>query len=251
MARVGYGARGFTYLIIGIYALLAAFNLKSIVGTKGAIKSLEDLPFGSVFVILLSCGFIMYSVWRLAQSFLDADNLGTSFKGIIIRFGLLGSALSYLVLSYWTLAILVFEIQKESSSSISSFLDNESLQYILVVVSVLFLAIAILQIYRGISKDYSKLIRDCSLHPLLDLLCQLGLICRGISFGIFSYYLFRVGIDIFDADKSQNDLKASLGFIEKQPFGEYLVGLMGLGVVAYGIYSLIISIYREFESDSL
>lgn len=88
IARIGYGARGVTYLIIGYYALLAAFNIKAIVGTKGAIKGLQSIPFGSVLVSLLAGGFILYSLWRLAQSIIDADNRGHSFKALIIRVAL-------------------------------------------------------------------------------------------------------------------------------------------------------------------
>lgn len=251
IARIGYAARGFTYLIIGFYALLAAFNLKSIVGTKGAIKGLQSLPFGSVLVTILAGGFLLYSTWRLAQSIIDADNRGHSFKALIVRIALFGSSLSHIFLSYWCLTTLVLKLDRGSSSNVSSFFDNDSLKYGLIIISFIFAIICVAQVYKGISKGYSKRMKSISLHVFLDKLCQFGLILRGVSFGIFSYYLFRVGIEIFDADQSKSKMKASLKFIEQQPFGEYLLGVMGLGLIAFAIYSFIVATYREVEIDDI
>lgn len=194
---------------------------------------------------------MLYSTWRLAQSLIDADNRGYSFKAVIVRIALFGSSLSHIFLSYWCLTTLVLKLDEGSSSNASSFFSNDSLKYGLIVICIVFAIICIAQIYKGVSKGYSKRMKSISLHVFLDRLCQFGLIIRGVSFGIFSYYLFRVGIEIFDADQSKSKMKASLKFIEQQPFGEYLLGIMGLGLIAFAIYSFIVATYREVEINEV
>jgi hypothetical protein len=50
MARAGYAARGFVYLIIGFFAALAAFGRSEAKDTKGALETMLSQPFGTLLV---------------------------------------------------------------------------------------------------------------------------------------------------------------------------------------------------------
>ena len=80
MARVGYTARGVVYMIVGGFAVLAAFGSGGeTTGTRGALYSLLTQPFGYALLGAVALGLLCFSLWRLLQALLDADRLGTDW----------------------------------------------------------------------------------------------------------------------------------------------------------------------------
>jgi hypothetical protein len=56
-ARIGYGARGFVYLSIGLLALAAALGVGGdTIGSQGVAPWLAEQPFGRVWLVLLGLG---------------------------------------------------------------------------------------------------------------------------------------------------------------------------------------------------
>lgn len=249
VAKIGYASRGVTYFIVGFYALLASLNLKSIIGTKGAVKSLHDLPFGDFAVASLAIGFAFYAIWRLIQSLLDADEIGKSIKSLLIRGGLLASALSHIFLSYWCVKALLFNFKSEKKFELLKVFDSELVRYALIFLSFVFACIGFAQIYKGVLKKYSQYLIDDSIAAALDKLCQFGIILRGVAFIIFGYYLFRIGATIFEEEQSKSTIKSSLLILKHQPMGEYLLATMGLGLMAFAGYSFVMVWHRDVSIE--
>ena len=64
-ARIGYGARGFVYLSVGVLILLASLDqIGSAVGSSGAAGWLAGQPLGRVWLILLGLGLWLFVLWR-------------------------------------------------------------------------------------------------------------------------------------------------------------------------------------------
>ena len=64
-ARAGYAARGLIYLVIGIFAIGAAFWSFEKKDTKGAVLEVLQLPLGMALIIALLIGLAGYVGWRL------------------------------------------------------------------------------------------------------------------------------------------------------------------------------------------
>ena len=76
-ARVGYGARGFVYVSLGVITLLAALDIGGrAVGTHGAVVWLAGQPFGRVWLVALGLGLWAFVAWRVLQAIFDADREG-------------------------------------------------------------------------------------------------------------------------------------------------------------------------------
>lgn len=105
-ARLGYGARGFVYLSVGILTLLAATDhIGSAVGSSGAAGRLAGQPFGRIWLLLLGIGLWMFVLWRVLQSVFDADHEGTDWKGWAARAGQALSGLFYALIGLWRVRI--------------------------------------------------------------------------------------------------------------------------------------------------
>jgi Domain of Unknown Function (DUF1206) len=74
LARAGYAAEGCVYVIMGGLAVLAALGAGGrVTGAKGALVALLSQPFGFVLLGIVAFGLVCLTLWRIAQSILDAS----------------------------------------------------------------------------------------------------------------------------------------------------------------------------------
>ena len=79
MARLGFGARGVVYCLVGALALMAALGSGGqTTGSRGALESLIGEPFGRVLLGAIGLGLVCFAVWRLVEAVSDADGRGSS-----------------------------------------------------------------------------------------------------------------------------------------------------------------------------
>jgi uncharacterized protein DUF1206 len=104
----------------------------------------------------------------------------------------------------------------------------------------------IYQLYRAWAAKLSRQLDLASVSreagSWLIKVCRFGIAARGIVFGICGWYLVRAGI-AHDAAAAA-DTGEALGVIEQQPFGEWLLAVVALGLVSYGAYEIVQARYR-------
>jgi Domain of Unknown Function (DUF1206) len=100
IARLGYGARGVVYIVVGGLALLAALGHGGRAGdSKDALRTVLAGPFGAAVVGVIALGLLGFALWRSVEGITDADQRGTSAKGLAVRGAHLISAGLYLGLA--------------------------------------------------------------------------------------------------------------------------------------------------------
>jgi hypothetical protein len=200
LARAGYGARGVVYLLLGAFALTSAFwSDGATEDTSGALAGLLDLPFGRLLLGLVAIGLMGYVLWKLAQGFLNADNVDDDAKGVLTRAVQLVSAAVNLFLML-TAARLAIAGSGHSSGDGEQRASAWLLQqpfgpYLLGLAAVAVVGAGLVQIWYGASGGYRKRLSLPGKHKgWMDQVCRIGLIARGIVLAIVGGFLVHAAV---------------------------------------------------------
>jgi len=252
LARVGYAARGFVYVSIGIVSLMAAVDwLPRARAGRDVITPLMDWPLGFVWAAAIGGGLAAFAVWRAAQVFLDADRQGTRPKAIASR---VGQAISGLV--YGGLSLSVFELldevedhlegEAEARQQAAAILAMPGGQWVLVAVGLFIVGCGVGNMVQGLGTDFGRRLGCEPGTRRWACWCgRLGYLSRGVAFLPLGGYMLKAAIDLDSGDA--RDLGGALQSLELQPFGPWVLGLTALGLVAFGVFALVEACYRNID----
>lgn len=251
MAQVGLTAKGVVYVLLGLLAFMAAFELGSkgndnTATQTGTLRFIKDWPAGNVLLIIMAIGIFCYSIWRGIETFRVDNNK----KGWAKRLRYLLSGLSYLTFGITALKIGSGNNQggSDQNQTIATELMSKPFGQVLVGLGGLILAgVGIYQIYYGLSEKYQKHVQQLSLQSghssLLLRSGKIGYISRGVVWMVIAFLFFRAAFHAA-ASEAGNTSKA-FRFIETSPFGSLLLGLLGLGLISYGVFNFIRARYEQ------
>lgn len=251
LARSGYAARGIVYVIIGYFAVLAALGGGGqTTDSKGALLSLLGQPFGQVLLGIVGVGLIGYSLWRLIQGIMDTDGHGTDAKGLAIRGGLLVSAVTHVLLAIFAFS-LVFGGGggggDNGTQDWTAWLMQQPFgRWLVALVGVAVVGAGIAHMVKGWKAKFEKYLRmDRQKMDTARPICRFGLIARGVVFVIIGGF-FLLAAWQFDPSEARG-LAGVLQAVQQQSYGWLLLGIVAVGLFAFGLYSLIESVWRDID----
>ncbi|WP_313086257.1 DUF1206 domain-containing protein [Pseudomonas sp.] len=254
LARSGYAARGVVYLIIGAFAFLAGVGSGKTLGTKGAIQQLLGQPFGETLLWIMVVGLVAYVAWRVTQAVADPEGHGTDAKGLAIRAGLVGSAVAYTLLALFTLGLLGSPLGDTGSSGGSSggrdflagLLGWKYSNYLIYLVALVPLGVGIAHVIKGWKAKFEKYFNASEdVMRWVRPISRAGLIARGVAFFVVAGMLFSGGSRYEPTDPP--GLEDALDALQSLPFGTFWLSLVGLGLVAFAVYSFSEAIWRRID----
>ena len=252
IAQAGYISKGIVYVLLGLLGFMAAFELTkdNDANQSGALRFVKELPAGTILLLLLTLGLVCYSTWRGIQAFYNPKQEETKWtKRLRYAF----SALAYMAFAYTALKAALEDSSSkgDQNQKLAGELMNQPLGQVLVgIAALIFAAVGIYQIHYGFSEKYRKHVQDLSLHSqqasLLLKSGKVGYISRGIVWLVIGFLFFRAAIH--SAANEAGSTAKAFHFIEGTPYGSYLLGALGLGLVAYGVFNFIRARYEHFTS---
>ena len=249
LAQMGYGARGMVYLVIGGLALMAALgNGGKTTGSKGAINTILQQPLGNTLLVLLVIGLMGYVLWRAVQAIKDTDDHGHSGKGLLVRGGLLISAISHAVLAVWTVSLMLGE-ESSSGGGSPSWLSSTPGLIVLVIAGLAMIGVGFAHMFKGWTARFERYMDiPASQRYWARPLCRFGLIARGIVWCIVGGVLINATLLTHDAEiKGVSD---ALNLIAGNAFGTILLAITAAGLMAFGAYSLLEARYRRIDASA-
>lgn len=252
LARGGYAARGVLYLIIGVFALLAA---KDSTQPKDSHKSLEALlaqPFGYVLVGLVVAGLLVFAAWRVLQATRDVDHHGKSFKGLIIRTGLFAGGLVNGALALFAAGLLISGMGSSGNSAgpakdwLAHLLSWQHSNLLVYLVALIPLGVGIAHIIKGWKATFEKYFEaDEAVMRYVRPVSRFGLIARGIVF-IEIALLLAVSGSAYQA-MDPPGMKEALDALQHLPAGWLMLMVMAFGLIAFSVYSFSEAFWRKIN----
>ncbi|WP_347331605.1 DUF1206 domain-containing protein [Marinimicrobium locisalis] len=256
LARTGYAARGIVYLLVGGLATLAAFGRGGeTTGSPGALKSVMTAPLGTWLLLILALGLLCYALWRGIQAIMDPDQNGTDLKGLAIRAGLLGSALSHLVLAGLSV-MMIFAIGASSSgsegstqSTVNWLMGQPFGRWLVASVGLVIVGIGVVHHIRAWSTDFDEEFDMPSRSRYWAFpLFRFGLTVRGLVFMIVGG-LFVAAAYHFNPEQAGGTGEA-LNTLRAQPFGKWLFATVAIGLFAFGAYSALAAVFGRVKPSN-
>ncbi len=260
IARVGMVARAVVYVAIGLLATAAAFRLGgAVTDTSGVFYFVLHQPLGRVLLAVLAVGLGAYTVWLLAQVFLDPYGSGTSLLGLVNRLGQLVSGLAQLavVVEGGRLALGLPSLLSGGATSpdADERLVAEGLRVpfgvqLVGLVGIILVVVAVIQLYRGLLGDVR---RDWRLDGLggnghwAIRVGRFGLAARAVVLGV-SGVLVLQSARAYDPSRA-GGVEEVLRIFGRQYSSGWLLGLVALGLVAFGVFGLVEARYRTIPTD--
>ncbi len=256
MARVGFIAKGLVYILVGVLAYMAAFEIggrsNKNAGKAGAFDFILELPAGRVLLAAVGIGLLCYAAWRIVQVFTSEGNEGKEQKKVSKRLAYFLSALAYLSFAFLALKTLTGQAEEEGSArqdAVASLLNLSYGQAILVIAAITIAAVGIYQFWYGYSGKFKKHISagaaGSTTSSVLVKAGKLGYAARGIVWLIIAWLLVSATIH-HDSAEAGDTVKA-FQFLEEASYGSYLLGAVGFGLACYGVFNFLRARFENFN----
>jgi hypothetical protein len=241
LARAGYAANGIVHVLIGGIAIAVAFgDSGGKADQSGALQKLASTPGGVIVLWIVVAGLFALGLWLILSAFLmpGADPKRKWAHRLIE----LGKAAAYLALGVTALTLALggtTDAAGSASKASADLLAGPGGVVLLFAVGLLVLVIGGYFIYKGAARKFTQ-----------DLALPSGPAgAATIGFGVFGYISKGVAVGVvgilvlvaaftLDASKSTG-LDGALRSLAALPFGMVILVVVGVGLIAYGVYSFI------------
>ena len=244
LARVGYAAMGLVYVTIGFIAARIAFlgARDRLAGMHGALSALLRQWEGRWILSAVAAGLACFAVWRTIQTF--------SAKGrLIMRLGWAVTAIGYAALA-WTAASLVLRIPAGESFDhigVGRLLPYPAGRAVLRVAAVILVVVGVVAVVQGASGRLPRWLSGAgfyrAMRPFTVRLARFGLAARGIVAIVMGWLLLRA-IEDFNPHEVR-EIAGSLRFLSRNAGGPLVMGVVALGLIAYGISMWAVALSRR------
>ncbi len=253
LGRFGYAVKGVVYTIIGGLALQVAIGTGGqTTGPSGALGTIANQPFGQALLLLVGGGLFAYMSWRFVQAWVDPEQEGNGAKGIVKRIGYAISGLIYGFLGVEAVRITLGSSsggggsEEQAQNWTATLLAQPFGQWLVAIVGAILIGVGGYQLYRGYSAKFQSKLKQHEMSSTERTWSirsgRVGFAARGVVYAIMGWFLIQAALT-YNPEQA-GGIGRALRELAQQPYGPWLLGLVALGLVAYGFFCFILARYR-------
>lgn len=248
MARVGFGARGLLYLLVGAFGVSAAFSGDRPRGMGGVLQWLVRAPLGGAIVVVLAAGIACFAGWLGVHGYIQSRQ-AAGRRRWLLGVGTIGDAVLY---AGFVVIILGIALHGHGGSDsdlqiwVAWLFAHASGRVLVGFAGAAVLAGGIGLIVWAWTRDVE---RKLALPPrekhLTEPVSRYGVTGRGAALALVGAYLIAAA---FDADPTKaHGLDGVLQALRRTAYGWIPLLLFALSFGAAGVFDLLQAYYRRGE----
>jgi uncharacterized protein DUF1206 len=240
LARWGLAARATLYLLIGILAVaLAAGSRRGETDQRGAFQELTRHTGGTVLLWVIAIGLAGYALWRLSEAAFGVVGEG---KKAGPRVQSLARAIIYAFF-----AVSAFKIASHAGASSQAgqqelwsakAMQHQGGRWVVGIVGAVIVICGLYLVWEGFSRKFEKYLALGRMSPrtrkVVEFLGVTGTASRGVVFTLAGVFVIAAAVD-YDPKKA-GGLDRALRELADTAAGPWLLGVVAVGVVIFGIY---------------
>jgi hypothetical protein len=235
---------------LAIPAALGVGGLTS--GTQGALAVIASEPFGQFLLGLIGVGLVGLTIWYIVRGAYDPDNVGDDASGIVKRIGYVVAGLAYGVLAYSSFRILTTARSggNQAADWTAAVMQETYGIWLIAVTGLVIVGVGIYQLYKAYQTRFRRKLKVHQMSPTETKwgirAGRLGIAARAVIFALVGLFLVQAA---WQANPQQaGGVGKALQTLAGQSYGPWLLGIVALGLVAYGLYSaIVLARYRRIQ----
>jgi hypothetical protein len=251
IARVGYAAKGVVYTLVGVLALQAAVGaVDGTLGMQGALRTLVGGWLGTLLLGVVGIGLGGYVFWRFVQALIDPEQKGAHAKGLVQRAAYVVSGLVFANLAFDALELIVDWSNNDALTTedwTRLLLALPIGRWLVGLAGAIVIGVGVYHGYAAYTARFQHKFNwddmSGSAKQWVLRLGRWGYTARAIIFTISGTFLILAAWQ--SRAQQAGGLSDALLALAEQPFGPWLLGVVALGLIAYGGYVLAEARFRH------
>jgi fumarate reductase subunit D len=249
-ARLGLAARTLVWSTIAVLTLLLALGRASQPDQSGALQALSRTPFGAVLLVLVAVGFVAVALYRLLTAAVGHRDQppGRQRWGLRVKSGF--EALLYVLAAVSAVRFVLGsgqDSEKQTRSTTAQVMDLPGGREVIGLVGVVVVVVALLMAWRAARADHADDIRRSAMP---DALKRPAIVIGAVGLAGRNLVIALVGGFLVDAAAryepgSAKGLDSTLLTLADRPFGSALLLVAAAALLAYGVWSVVETVWRD------
>jgi hypothetical protein len=250
LVRGGFVMYGVIHLLLAWLALQVAIGGSGQSSDQsGALQNLVSKPFGKTLVVIAVIGLVALAIWQAFEAAIGQS--GQQGKEAVAERVVSGFRAAIYLSFAWT-GIKVLQGANSSTGDsqqkgASTLMDNAGGRWLVGLIGLIVVGVGIGLVIYGVTKKFERKLNtqqmNASVRKTTSRLGTAGYSAKGVAYAIAGGLIVAAAVT-YDPEKARG-LDAALKLLAGQSYGPWLLGLIALGIAAFGIYCFSQARYRK------
>jgi hypothetical protein len=255
LARLGFVGRGVIYLIVGVLAVqIVTGDNQQAADKNGALQEVAEKPFGNGLLVILAIALAGYALWRFSEAIWGKRSEDDPKKRTAKRLGSAAKGVAYAAFCATTVSFVAgrgsSDGNQQEKSWTAKVMEWPGGRGIVAAVGLAIVIGGLALMVVGLTRRFEKKLELGRLshgaRKAAVAVGTFGVSARGAVFALAGLLLVRAAKD-YNPQEAQG-IDGTLRTIADRPYGQVLLVLAALGLLAFGVYSAAVEArYRKLH----